>query len=352
MPSRPTRPRHRRPGGRAFLLALLAALAAPAGADPPAPGDPAARLPDGSDASEYWDLTASFASGHRLFARWLLTREGPGSRAGIALLEVVLPDGTARSFTWGRLDERWSLSADRLRLAVGSAVLDLHGPDRRVEIDSRGKALGLALEFGAVAPPAPPAGTSGPGPHFDLVQMSPVRGSLRFGDGEVTTLSGVLSLKHVWTDARESSVALRWLDFFAWHDGTGIFSSELTLRDGSKRTWLTVQRDGATALAVDDLAQVEVARPDGEADYPAPELVKIRGTNLELGLRTQRELLRADPLDAAPAPLRFLLSLTAHPRRIWLAASFGLSLGPAGSPTALSLEGDGLVAVTWLDRAH
>jgi hypothetical protein len=297
-------------------------------------------------------VTASFSSGHRVFARWLLTREGPGNRAGIAQLEVVLPDGRAQSFTWGRLDERWSLGPDRLRFAVGSAVLDLHGPARRVEIDSRGKALRLVLDFAEVAPPAWPVAAPGSGPHFDLVQLSPATGSLRIGDGEEAKLAGALCLKHVWSDARESSLALRWLDFFAWRAGTGVFSSELTLRDGTRRRWLAVQRGAATALGVDRLEQSEVAGPGGEAGYPAPQLVAIRGENLRLDLRAGREILRANPLDAAPAPLRFLLALTARPRRIWLDAAFDLAVGPPGSKAALALEGDGLLAVTYLDRLH
>ena len=66
---------------------LALALAALLGAAPAAGerGDPASRLPDRSNASEYWDLYAHFETGERIFVRFLITNEGPGERAGVTI---------------------------------------------------------------------------------------------------------------------------------------------------------------------------------------------------------------------------------------------------------------------------
>jgi len=56
--------------------------------------DPAARLPKGGSAVEYWDLTMELDSGHHLFVRFAITNEGPGDQVGFATGER----GTTSSF--------------------------------------------------------------------------------------------------------------------------------------------------------------------------------------------------------------------------------------------------------------
>ena len=58
-------------------LALWLAATAHAGG-PPTDIDLAAVLPRGDEAVEYWDLVGDFDSGHRLYARFLITNVGPG----------------------------------------------------------------------------------------------------------------------------------------------------------------------------------------------------------------------------------------------------------------------------------
>ena len=53
--------------------------------------DPAARLPKGGSAVEYWDLTMELDSGHHLFVRFAITNEGPGDQVGF-----VVEDGEVR----------------------------------------------------------------------------------------------------------------------------------------------------------------------------------------------------------------------------------------------------------------
>ena len=92
-------------------ICLAAALIAlPLLAAAPAPrGHPASRLADTGTASEYWDLVALFDSNHKLFARFMITNEGPGENTGIAYGHFVEPDGTTWFFSNGRREGRWHL---------------------------------------------------------------------------------------------------------------------------------------------------------------------------------------------------------------------------------------------------
>ena len=78
-------------------LCALAGIALPLAASPNGPpdrGDGAWRLPSGESASEYFDLLVRLDSGHRVFARFLVTNEGPGGGSAAAFGHVIRPDGT------------------------------------------------------------------------------------------------------------------------------------------------------------------------------------------------------------------------------------------------------------------
>ncbi len=98
---------------------------------------PAARLLSQESASEHWEVTARFSSGHLLFVEFLITNLGWGDRSAAAIGHVIAPDGTIAPFRNGRREGRWQLSADRLRLEVGGSTLDLHGPQYRVLIHKK-----------------------------------------------------------------------------------------------------------------------------------------------------------------------------------------------------------------------
>jgi hypothetical protein len=91
-------------------------------------GSPAARLLPGEFASEHWELTARFDSGHLLFVEFLITNIGVGDRNAAASGHLVAPDGQTYHFTNGRREGNWQLSPDRLRLEIGASRLDLHAP--------------------------------------------------------------------------------------------------------------------------------------------------------------------------------------------------------------------------------
>ena len=104
----------------AFLALGLAASAQAGG--PPVDVELAAVLPRGDEAVEYWDLVGDFDSGHRLYARVLITNVGPGNHTALAFGHWVAPDGTATAFKNGKREGAWTLAADRKRLKIGSSV--------------------------------------------------------------------------------------------------------------------------------------------------------------------------------------------------------------------------------------
>jgi len=132
------------------LILLLVSCVSAAGEAAPEASDPAARLSSAPAASEYWNLTARFDAGYRLFARFGITNEGPGERTAGALWYLVHPDGRVSEFRNGRSKSRWTLSPDRLYIDVASSTLDLHGPLRRLELDDRREVGVIVTDPGVV----------------------------------------------------------------------------------------------------------------------------------------------------------------------------------------------------------
>jgi len=131
-----------------LTLALLISAAQSAYAGGPSPSvDPGARLPEGDAAREYWDLVAQLDSGHRFYARFLITNRGPGDRSAVAMGDLVDPDGRAIPFQNGRREGRWTLGEDARSLRIGSSRLDLSGPAARVEIDNDKRGFEVVLDF-------------------------------------------------------------------------------------------------------------------------------------------------------------------------------------------------------------
>jgi hypothetical protein len=73
-------------------------------------GDRLSRISDGDAASEYWDIVARFEPDYSLFARFLITNEGPGKRTAIASWYLTDPQGELFTFRNGRREQRWTLS--------------------------------------------------------------------------------------------------------------------------------------------------------------------------------------------------------------------------------------------------
>ncbi len=139
----------RKSRSRFVLLGCVLALLSSSAASERGSTSPAARVSKGNSSSEYWDAAALFESGHRVFARFSISNEGPGDDTGYAIGQVVFPDGTVVPFTNGRRKGRWQLSEDGLRMEIGSSVLDLRKPVRKLEVDKNTAGIKLFLRFEA-----------------------------------------------------------------------------------------------------------------------------------------------------------------------------------------------------------
>jgi len=89
--------------------------------------DPAAKLPAGGSASEYWDLVAQLGDGFRVTARFIITNEGPGERSAAAFGHVLRPGAEPVVFQNARREGKWRLASDGRRIEIGSSHLDFSG---------------------------------------------------------------------------------------------------------------------------------------------------------------------------------------------------------------------------------
>jgi hypothetical protein len=320
--------------GLIFTLA-----AAPAAAnDPSSVLEPGARLPSGSAASEYWDLAAHFASGHRVYARFLITNEGPGKRNGVAIGHVVTPDGVAVEFRNGRLKGRWTLGSEGRRLDIGSSLLDLSTSTRQLQITKKRKGVRLLLDWAADASAAHMPRPDGSAYHLDLLNLgTPIAGSLWVrGMEEPIAVAGRVALTHTWIEKNENKVALRRIDVVTLDGDTAFFLSDLTSPDADRWQFLAVaERSGSVAVS-----HTAAPAPLGESTsgdgYPIPASIPVAFPELSGSITLGEPILRLDPLDALPLAVRMVYSFRARPHRIWVDARVDLAPKRAAEGAALT----------------
>jgi len=325
-----------------LLPALLAATAAPR-------GDPAARISNGGSASEYWDLSAHFDSGHYLFARFLITNEGPGEKTGVAYGHFVEPDGSIHSWQNGRRQQNWNLAADGRLLEVGSSDLDLreHGYGLRIHK----KKVKIDLRFEATAPAAWDADSRHSEPSIDLlVNSGPIHGSVWFrGMPAALELTGRVALTHTWMERSEAKVALRRLDFFSLGGEPAIHLRDFEAPDGTRSHWLAIVRADKTLFETSDFEIRYSGRSDSQQgdDYPIPGILNFRGPTVRGEIEIDMGLVHHDPMQDIPQPFRFLLSLSMRPHRMWAESPFEVTVG--SGPDEVKIHGTGLTSVTYLN---
>jgi hypothetical protein len=356
-------PRWRRSVAVVSALAGVLLLTGAGAADPsPAPpavdgaggvAGPAARLPAGGSAWEYWEITALLDSGHRIACRFLVTNAGPGDRNGVAIGRVIAPDGRVKEFRNGRRRDRWTLSDDRLRLDVGSSHLDLHGPVQRLWIDKR--LVKIDLRYTAAGEMFSPAGVAPPDYHLDVVAVSaPIEGSLWLeGMDAPLRVQGRAAVTHTWSKRPEVDLMLRRIEFFGLRDEDALYLIDLTTPAGSRSRWLGQARGSDLRFATSefDLHLDGAAADRDNAPYWVPGSLVLEGEQIGGRIRIERTLVEAHPLSALPGPIRFLLSLSMRPWRVWMESPFEVALPPdpergRGGP----LRGSGLVTVSFLDE--
>ena len=337
---------------RAFWISLsllVAAAAAPAEDRV----DAAARMSTEASASEYWDLTALFDTGHRLVARFLITNEGPGKHSAVAVGHVVLPDGQAVKFRNGRRRARWRIDEKRLRIDIGSSLLDLQGPVRTFEYDKekRGLKIRLAIEADETIRRA---GAAGPGGYrVDLLDLSArAEGTLwtRGMDAPIS-LSGRAALTHTWMDQSEARLALRRFDFVSLEEEAALVFYDLTTSSGKRLSWLAIEKAGQILYESEDLeVSLRGVLPQWrETRYPIPAALHLRNSEVDGRIELGRILVQHEPLEDLPQPLRFLLSFRTRPKRVWTNSPFEVKVSSGSDRSYLRVRGTGIASVTYLN---
>ena len=327
----------------------------------PAPGagggtgsaaDPTARLPSGGSAWESWEITAHLDSGHRIASRFLVTNAGPGDRNGVAVGRVIGPDGRVHEFHNGRRRNRWELSDDRLRLDIGGSHLDLHGPAHRLRIDKRH--VQIDLRYTPAGDGFSPSGVTPPGYRLDVIAVSaPMEGSLWL-EGMDTPLAvhGRAAVTHRWAKRPERDLTLRRIEFFGRRDEDALYLIDLTAPDGDRKRWLGLWNGSELRFATTEFQlHLDGAAADREnSPYWVPGSLLLEGERVGGRIRIERTLAEANPLSALPGPIRFLLSLSMRPRRVWAESPFDVTLHTdPDSGRVRQVSGSGMVAFSFLD---
>ncbi|MBW2540740.1 MAG: hypothetical protein JRF15_01505 [Deltaproteobacteria bacterium] len=346
-PENERKPRRRRWPARGFALAvLLAPLAAMAFER----GDRLSHLGDSDTASEYWHIVAHFDSGHHLFARFLITNEGPGDRTAIATWLLLDPNGKRTDFRNGRREKRWTLSPEGDRIEIGSSIFDRSAAPHRLEYDSTKRGIRVAFEYAPKGPIGWPESADDRYP-FDLLELeTPVTGTIWLeGMAETASVRGTISISHTWMDQNEADLALRRIEFSSTGGAEpALYLSERLAPSGEREGWLAVVRDGKLLYQTGDF-ELDWADPPNpnSGDYPTPTELRIRGTGLDGVIQTGPRLADINPLEAIPQPFRFLLSFKLRPHRVWARASFEVRLLVGQDTPGTVLKGSGITTVTY-----
>lgn len=338
---------------RLAVALLLVSSGSTAHEATPTHGDPAARLSPASGATEYWDVTAHFDGAYRLFARFVITNEGPGKQTAAAMGYVVHPDGHFSEFKNGRQKGGWKLSPDHLRIDVASSSLDLRAPVHQLAIDSNKQGVKIDLQFPASETPVSLPGPSTPAFHTDTLQISaPMEGTIWVrGMPAPVRVHGTTALTHAWMDESESKLVQRRIEFVAATPTLALYLSDITTPAGAHHRWVAVERNGKVVYQSADfeLALDQAGAATADRKYPIPGHLLIRNGQIALDIRPQRLLLRTNPLDAIPQPFRSFLSLRSAPQRVWADASFHLQLAAGADGAPVITDGQGVLAVNFLN---
>jgi hypothetical protein len=325
------------------LLAPLAAMAFER-------GDRLSHLGDSDTASEYWDIVAHFDSDHHLFARFLITNEGPGDRTAIATWQLIDPNGKRTEFRNGRRKKRWTLSPKGDRIEIGSSIFDQSAAEHRLEYDSTKRGIRVAFQYSPNGPVGWPGAANDPYP-FDLLELgTPVTGTIWLeGMDETASVRGTITITHTWMDDSEADLALRRIEFSSTGGAEpSIYLSDRTAPSGERERWLVVARNGKLLYRTSDF-ELDLAdsSTDKSRDYPTPEELRISSSGLEGVIQTGPRMVDINPLEAIPQPFRFLLSFRLRPHRVWARASFKVRLLVGQHTPETAIKGSGVTTITF-----
>ena len=321
----------------------------------PERGNPAARLLPGEFAYERWELTARFDSGHFFFTEFLITNLGFGDRNAAVIGHVIQPNGQSRRFRTGRRESRWELSPDRLRMEVGSSWLDQHGPKNALQVKK--KRTHVALDFypsGSAlwSTDFPPSGYA-----IDLLDPAArAEGDVWVkGMAEPAPIQGSVAVTHSWTNAAESDLVLRRLEFFSLPsaDNTipemSLYLADLTTPQGTQSRWLVAKNGHQVVHQAHNFDVTFDGEVQNVGNYHVPQQLHFESERFKGSIQLNQLLLRHDPLDDIPQPFRFLIALKLKPRRVWLLSPFHITFQSDQTSEPMHLTGTGVTKVSFLN---
>ena len=289
---------------------------------------------------EYWDVTVWLDSGERLFARFLVTNQGPGNRTAAAVGHLVLGDGRTVPFRWGRREGAWTLGPSGASMRIGKATLDLsgsaivvaidskkHGIEARLEIDRRDDGIRsrpMDLDYEVeVAVPRAARGT---------ITTDPARGA--------RTVAGSGAVTHTSFSGNEGD-RVRRRDELLLRNGTqGLYVSSLVLADGTRRTSVVpVPGLDDTRTRFPTAPAPRLTLDENGADgarFPLASAVHGDVGTLRFDASIGPERLRMNPLEILPQPFRLLMSLAGEPQRVWADAKATVTRVDRAEPVELS----------------
>ena len=341
------------------LVALAPARTGAGGGAPPPPLDPAARLPSGGSAFEYWDLTAQLDSGHRVVARFLISNAGPGDQLGAALGYLIQPDGTHQKFKNGRTRSNWKLSSDRLFLDIGSSHLDLHHPEGRLQISKSNVKIDLGFRHAggeSVPPEVLPEGYQ-----LELLAAAaPIQGTIWLkGLPEPIPVRGQVALVHSWSRRAEQKLLLRRIEFFSLSREHPMYLLDLTTPKGKRTRWfhLTGSQDREATASHETLLsrsnfelRLEGSLADEKGAYWTPQEMQLNAAALGGQIELGATLMRHNPLGPIPMVVRWLVSRGMRPQQVWATSRYDVTVSPSRGSSALQYQGSGVTMVTFLNR--
>ena len=387
-----------------FLLSTLCPLPSLAGGPPPRDlATPEARRLTGVDASEYWDLNIELEQGYRVFARFLITNEGPGKQNGTAVGHVISPSGKTTQFRNGRLESGWELSRDGLDLDIGKSHLDLHAGMYQLKVN-KSDAM-IRFHFAPNALFTVPKTVTGKNYRVDLLALgAATSGTIQVkGMATPVSLRGRTTATHTVSKTAETDVNIRRTEFvfqpleMAAQNESALYISSFLSPRGNRTRWLAVLKPdcdhafaaapanpatkspagaGKTAAKAPksqcvrkiearsgfDLVPGHAKNPPsskiGSKSYWIPPKFSLQetlqGKGVEGEIKLGERILRHMPLDDLPGPIRFIAGLRTKPRRIWSTAEFDVRLPPSLDTNQSQFkpnqfQGQGVATVSFLN---
>ena len=357
----------------------------------------------GGDASEYWDLNIELEQGYRVFARFLITNEGPGKQNGTAVGHVISPSGKTTQFRNGRLESGWELSQDGLDLDIGKSHLDLHAGMYKLKVN-KSDAM-IRLHFVPNALFTVPKTVTGKNYRVDLLALgAATSGTIQVkGMATPVSLRGRTTATHTVSKTAETDVNIRRTEFvfqpleMAAQNESALYISSFLSPRGKRTRWLAALKpdcdqpfaaapanpttkspagvnETATKAPNSQCVRRIEARSEfdlvpghakntpssriGSKSYWIPPAFslqeRLQGKGGEGAIKLGERILRHEPLDDLPRPIRFIAGLRTKPRRIWSTAEFDVRL-PHSLNTNESqfkpnqFQGQGVATVSFLN---